>query len=82
MPIKDSDVYPVGTVIRIKRTNEFAIIRTHTFQHLGKGFLNYLVEIEDKQGLYCAFHHDIDLEHLPRREAERCMEGQWVPRFT
>ncbi|MBA4054229.1 MAG: hypothetical protein C0490_05910 [Marivirga sp.] len=35
MPIKDSDVYPVGTVIRIKRTNEFAIIRTHTltFSH-------------------------------------------------
>jgi hypothetical protein len=62
MPIKDSDVYPVGTVIRIKSTNEFAIIRMHTCQHACKGFLNYLVEIEDKRGLYCAFHDDIALE--------------------
>jgi hypothetical protein len=45
MPIKDSDVYPVGTVIRIKRTNEFSIIRNHTFQKDGKG-------------LYCMFHDD------------------------
>ena len=65
--IKDSDVYPVGTVIRIKRSNEFAIIRTHTFQHLGKGFLNYLIEVECKEGLYCAYHDDIELEHLPVR---------------
>lgn len=66
MPIRnDSDAFPVGCVIKIKRTNEFAIIRKKTFQKDGKGFLNYLVEIEDKQGLYCAFHNDIDLEHLP-----------------
>jgi hypothetical protein len=65
MPIKDSDVYPVGTVVRIKRTNEFAIIKTHTFQHFGRGFLNYLVEKEGKHGLYCAFHDDIEVEHLP-----------------
>ena len=60
MPIKDSDVYPVGTVIRIKRTNEFAIIRNHTFQKDGKGFLNYLCEIlvRKQHALYCMFHDD------------------------
>jgi hypothetical protein len=66
MPIRnDSDAFPIGSVIRIKRTNESAIIRRKTFQKDGKGFLNYLVEIENKRGLYCAFNDDIDLEHLP-----------------
>jgi hypothetical protein len=66
MPIRnDFDAFPVGTVIRIKRTNEFAIIRQQNFLKDRKGFLHYLVEIEDKQGLYCALHDDIDLEHLP-----------------
>jgi hypothetical protein len=50
MPIRnDSDAFPVGSVIRIKRTNEFAIFRKKTFQKDGKRFLNYLVEIEDKE---------------------------------
>ena len=65
LDFKDSDVYQVGTVIRLRHTNDIYIIRTHTFQHLGKGFLNYLVEKEGIAGLYCAFHDDIDLEHFP-----------------
>jgi len=56
--------YPVDTIVRLKRTSEFAIIRNQTFLQ-GHYFLNYLVEIEGKKGLYCAFHYDIELEHLP-----------------
>jgi hypothetical protein len=59
-------------VIRIKRTNEFAIVRQKTFQKDGKGFLNYLIEIEGKMGLYCAFHDDIDLAHLPAPIEPEC----------
>lgn len=62
----DNDVYPINTVVRVSRTNEFAIVRSHTFQKDGKRFLNYLCEIEGrKPGLYCCFHQDIVLEHLP-----------------
>jgi len=68
MPIPDNEIYPIETVVRLKRTNEFGIIKKYTFQHEQKGFLNYLVQVEDRQGLYCWFHDDIDLEHLAQRE--------------
>ena len=42
----------------------FGIIKQYTFQHEQKGFLNYLVQVEDRQGLYCWFHDDIDVECL------------------
>jgi hypothetical protein len=65
MPMNDNEVYPVDTVIRIRKTNEFAKVRQHMFLKDGKYFLNYLVEIERKKGLYCAFHYNVDLECLP-----------------
>ena len=65
MPIPENEIYPIETVVRLKRTNEFGIIKKYTFQHEQKGFLNYLVQVEDRQGLYCWFHDDIDLENLP-----------------
>jgi hypothetical protein len=34
---KDEDVYPVETVVRIKKTGAFAVIKDHTFQHHGRG---------------------------------------------
>lgn len=67
MPISDSEIYPIDTVVRWKRTGEFGLIKSYTFQHEQRGFMNYLVEVEGKQGLYCWFHDDIDLEHLPRQ---------------
>ena len=68
MPISENEIYPIESVVRLKRTNEFAIIKKYTFQNGGKGFLNYLVQVEDRQGLYCWFHYDIDLGHLPADE--------------
>lgn len=62
---KDSEIYPVNTVVRRKKTGEFAKIKAHTFQKDGKGFLNYLAEIEEHDGLYALYHDDIELEHLP-----------------
>jgi hypothetical protein len=62
---KDDEVFPVGTVVRIKKTGEFAIIRQVTFQKDGRGFLHYLGEIENKQGLYCLIHDQVELEALP-----------------
>ena len=61
MPIKDSEIYPIGTVIRLK-SGEFAIVRKYTFQNHNQNHLNYLIEIEGKKGLYCAFHDEIFLE--------------------
>lgn len=62
---KDNEIYPLETVVRIKRTNEFAVIKRHTFQKDGKGFLHYLGEIESREGLYCLIHDEIEVEALP-----------------
>lgn len=63
--VKVKDVYPIGTVIRIRRTGEFAIIKQRTFLN-PENFLNYLALIEGRDdGLYCVFHEDVDLEALP-----------------
>lgn len=66
---KDDEVYPVETVVRIKKTGEFAIIKSRTFQKDGRGFLNYLAQIDGRgEGdLYALYHDDIELEHLPKK---------------
>jgi hypothetical protein len=66
---KDEDVYPVGTVVRIKKTGQFAIIRQVCFQFNGRGFLNYLAEIEGHEGLYALYHDDVELEALPNDQS-------------
>jgi hypothetical protein len=64
--IKDEDIYPLDTVVRIKRTGQFAMIKKQQFVKDGKGFLHYLARIEGRgDGLYCVFHDDVDLEVLP-----------------
>lgn len=60
---RDEDVYPVGTVVRIKKTGQFAIIKDVCFLKNGKNFLNYLGEIEGRGGgLYAIYHEDVELE--------------------
>lgn len=60
---KDDEVYSVETVVRILKTNEFAIVKDHTFVKDNRGFLNYLCIIEDRsEGLYALYHDDIELE--------------------
>ena len=61
----DNEIYPIGTVVRLKRTGEFAIIRKQNFLKDEKGFLHYLGEIEGREGLYCLIHDQLDLESLP-----------------
>ena len=66
--VKDEDVYPLETVVRLRRTGEFAIIKSRTFlSPLGDYyFLHYLAQIEGRgEGWYCVFHQDVDLECLP-----------------
>jgi hypothetical protein len=63
---KDHEVYPIGTVVRLKRTGEFARITDHGFQHGGRGFLNYIGIIEGRgDGRYALYHDDLELEALP-----------------
>lgn len=62
---KDHEVYPVDTVVRWKRTGQFALIKSHTFQQGNVGFLNYLGEIEGKVGTYALYHDDLELECPP-----------------
>lgn len=62
---KDSEIYPLNSVVRIKKTGEFAVIKDHTFLKDGKNFLNYLTEIEGRpKKLYPLYHDDIELEVL------------------
>ena len=43
MRISDSEIYPIDTVVRWKRTGEFGLIKSYTFQLEQKGVMNYLV---------------------------------------
>lgn len=61
----DHEVYPIGTVVRIIETGEFAVIKLQTFQMNGSGFLHYLGEIEGRTGLYCIIHDRVDVECFP-----------------
>lgn len=61
MPIrKDSDAFPVGTVVRLK-SGQFAIIKQVCYLKEEKTFLHYLREVEVKRGLYALYHDDIFL---------------------
>lgn len=62
---KDDEIYPLETVVRLKKTGEFAIIKAQDFLKDGKGFLNYRGEIEGKEGWFAIYHDDVDLESLP-----------------
>ena len=64
---KDEDTFPINTVVRFKKTGVFAVIRGKTFLKDGKGFLNYLGEIEGKEpgAQYAIYHEDVELEALP-----------------
>ena len=71
MPTKPEDVYPIDTVVRIKKTGQFAMIKSQTFLKDGKGFLHYLGIIEGRgDGLYCLLHDDVELEALPLKNLE------------
>ncbi|CAN5317588.1 hypothetical protein BH10BAC4_BH10BAC4_25190 [soil metagenome] len=62
---RDEQVYPIGTVVRIIKTGQFSIIKDQTFVKDNRNFLNYLGQIEGREGLYALYHEDVDLECLP-----------------
>jgi hypothetical protein len=61
----EEEVWPVDTVIRDKKTGEFAIIR-QVIRHLDGSFQYYLVEKEGKKGRYCAIHDRWEFEAPPK----------------
>lgn len=63
---KDSEIYPVDTVVRLIDSGLFATIKVQAFQMNGQGFLYYLGEIEGKEGLYCLIHDRLEVQCLPR----------------
>jgi hypothetical protein len=68
---KDSEVYPIGTVVRLLKTGEFARIIDHTFLFEGRNFLHYLGEIEGREGRWCLIHGEVELEVLPSGTGKR-----------
>ena len=61
---KDDEVYPIGTIVRLKKTGQFARINNVTSLFNGKKFLHYTGE-KDREGQYAIYHRDIELECLP-----------------
>jgi hypothetical protein len=62
---QNHEIYPLGTVVQLKKTHEFAIIRQHV-DLMGSTFLHYLGEIEGRgEDLYCLIHDEVELEALP-----------------
>jgi hypothetical protein len=62
----DDELYPPETVVRIKKTGEFAIIKNVVFMMAGNGFLHYEGIIEGKgDGRYALYHEDVEVEALP-----------------
>lgn len=67
--VKDEDVYPLETVVRIKKTGQFAIVKKRTFLMNETNFLNYLGIIEGRgDGLFVFFHEDVELENYPNTQ--------------
>jgi hypothetical protein len=63
---KDEDAYKAGTVVRLKKTGQFALIKRVQFMMDSKGFLHYEGLIEGRgDGMYAMYHDDIELECLP-----------------
>lgn len=69
---KDEDAYPPGTVVSLKKTGEFAVIKKVVFQFNEKGFLHYLCHIDGRENsetsFWALYQNDIILEHLPPKE--------------
>lgn len=66
--MRDEEIYLPGTVVRLKKTGEFAIVRQVFFlrPELRYGFLHYLAEIEGRRpGQYAIYHQDVELEVAP-----------------
>ena len=64
--MRDEDTYPIGTVVRLRKTGEYAMLLKKSFMKDGKGFMNYLAKVEGKgEELYALYHEDIDPEILP-----------------
>lgn len=58
-------IYPLDTVVRIKKTGQFALITFLSYLN-GGNFYYYLGKIEGRgEGNYTLFHDDIELECLP-----------------
>lgn len=66
---KDHEVFPVGTVVRLKKTGEFAIITHVDFRNGDRDFQNYRGTIEGRGGPYALYHDDLELEALPPTES-------------
>jgi hypothetical protein len=64
---QEHEVWPAGTVIRRKDTGEFALIKQQ-IRMLDGSFQYYLVEVEGKEGQYCAIHSRYELEAMPKSE--------------
>lgn len=66
---KDSEIYPLETVVRIIKTGEFAIIKKHVFLFEERNFLHYLGHIEQRttkeDHYFVLYHHEVELEALP-----------------
>lgn len=62
---KGEDTYSVGTIVRIRKTGEFAIIRKRLFLKESKKFFHYIGQIEGTDRLRSLYHEDLELESLP-----------------
>lgn len=63
--MKTEDIYPVDTVVRLKKTGQLALITSHNYLMNYSNFLNYYASIEGREGTYALYHDDIELECLP-----------------
>jgi hypothetical protein len=70
MPHNPDNNCPIDTIVRWKKTGEFARIVSHTYQFNGQNFLNYLAEFEDRKGPYCLMHDDVIFECPPKAESQ------------
>jgi hypothetical protein len=64
--IERPDPFSVGTVVRIRKTGQFALITSFFYLKNKKDFLHYLGKIEGRgEGEYALYHQDLELECLP-----------------
>jgi hypothetical protein len=64
---KDNELFPIDTVVRIRKTGEFAIIKDQVFlSDFNRNFLHYRGIIDGRgESMWVLYHDDIELENLP-----------------
>jgi hypothetical protein len=69
--LREEDLFPLETVVRVIKTGQFAIIKDYVYQSTSKNDFQYYTGIIEGRGdgQYVLFPDEIELEVLPDKKS-------------